>query len=73
MARGKLRVGAFVKVWWLTGRPNNMAVILEVKPYTGAFPQHYDCVLRLEAPRTWRGWLEMAYRRSDFAFESEET
>ena len=57
----KVRVGGLVKVWWNTGRPDNMATVLAVLPYTGRFTQFFNCVLRLSAPSTYRGWMEMAY------------
>ncbi len=34
--------------------------ILDIYPYTGNYPQWYDCVLKVEAPRTRRGWIEIA-------------
>jgi hypothetical protein len=67
----KLR-GRKIKVWWETGEPDNMATILEVLPYTGRYPEFCDCVLKLPAPRTRRGWLEMAYNSKDFAHDSRK-
>jgi len=59
-----LKVGDTYPVWWETndGQPSGQhrAVILAILPYTGRYD--YDCVLRLTAPRTRRGWLEMAVK-----------
>jgi hypothetical protein len=65
VGRGKPQVGDEIRVWWQTGR-GNMATVLAVLPYTGKFPEWFDCVLRLSAPNTRRGWMEMAYRSSDY-------
>jgi len=55
------KVGAEYPVWWDTydNRPggNHMATILEVKPYTGKFG--FSVTLRLSAPATKKGWIEM--------------
>lgn len=55
------RVPKFVKVWWQTSRPDNMARVISTQPYEGRYPQFYTHVLVLEAPRTHSGTLEMAY------------
>jgi hypothetical protein len=68
-----LKVGSLVHVWWATDRPDNMATVIAVLPYTGLYPQFFDCVLRLTAPSTHRGWMEMAYKRSDFQYEPRGT
>jgi len=58
------KVGEEYPVWWETndGRPpgKHKAVIIAVLPYIGRY--NYACVLRLTAPRTNRGWLEMAVK-----------
>lgn len=54
-------VGDKIQVWWRTD-DNNRATILAVLPYTGKFPKFFNCVLRLTAPNTEKGYLEMAYK-----------
>jgi hypothetical protein len=60
----KPRVGREWPVWWDTedGRPagSHKARILEVRAYTGCFIDAFTHTLRLTAPRTRRGWTEMA-------------
>jgi hypothetical protein len=50
-------------VWWDTGKPKKdgfyPARVLGSRRYTGAYPQWFTHILKLEAPRTQRGWLEM--------------
>lgn len=45
-------------VWWSTYTPKG-ALILKVTPYRGKYPQHYSVVLRLAAPDTRAGYLDM--------------
>jgi len=63
MDKKPYKVGDEYPVWWetLDGRPDgqHQARILEVLPYTGRLPQCFSAVLRLSAPRTAQGWLEM--------------
>ena len=67
-----LRVGSKVQGWWSQAAPGNMATVMEVLPYRGHFTEFYDCVLRLTAPNTGRGWLEMSYNSRDFKHEPKE-
>lgn len=56
-----IMVGDLYPVWWDTGSgTKNMARVLDVAPYLGRYPQHFTHVLRLHAPNTSRGWMEMA-------------
>lgn len=59
-----LKVGDEYPVYWDTGdgRPagSHMARILDIKPYTGQFPEHFTVFLKLYAPTTKRGFMEMA-------------
>lgn len=54
-------IGDTYPVWWNTGEPMvdgfYPATIIKVLPYTGKFD--FTAVLRLTAPGTKRGWLEM--------------
>lgn len=58
-----MKPGDKLQVWWFTNTPGNMATVLAVLPYTGLYKQWFNCVLRLSAPRTNKGWLEMAYKK----------
>lgn len=51
----------FVKVWWETSIPNNMAKVLRHYPYTGRYKEHFTHVLVLDAPNTRKRELEMSY------------
>lgn len=53
-----LKVGDRVQAWW---GGNTTVLVLAILPYKGSFKQHFNCVLRLEAGKTARGWIEMAY------------
>ena len=55
----QLKVGDEYPVWWETndGCVNHKVRILAISPYTGRY--NYTHVLKLFAPRTLRGWLEM--------------
>lgn len=59
-----MEVGALYPVWWATGKRNAegtpLARVLAVLPYRGRYPQHFNAVLRLHAPNTASGQLEMA-------------
>lgn len=58
-----IKVGDLYPVWWSTeSTPPNKARILEIKSYRGRYPQDFNAVLRLSAPGTKQGWLEMAVK-----------
>lgn len=42
---------------WFSDELDGMSTVLEVLPYNGRYPQHFNCTLKLSAPRTRRGWL----------------
>lgn len=44
---------------WFSGREDGMSTILVITPYRGAYPQYFTHVLRVTAPRTTRGWMEV--------------
>lgn len=56
----KPRVGSRYRTWF-SDREDGMSRILAVFPYTGPFPEHYSWVVRVTAPRTYRGWMELSY------------
>lgn len=64
-----VQVGDLYPVWWSTdkrdgqGRP--LAKVIAILPYTGRYPQWFNAVLRLHAPDTRNGWLEMSVDLND--------
>ncbi len=58
------KIGDKCPVWWNTGETNEdgrpLGTVLAVRPYTGAYPQWFTQIVRLTAPSTKRGWLEMS-------------
>lgn len=58
------KLGDDYPVWWNTNRPYvdgwYPATIIKITPYTGRY--NFTHVLRLVAPNTRRGWLEMVVR-----------
>lgn len=44
---------------WFSDNPDGKSTVLEVTPYTGLYTDMYTHVLKLTAPRTSRGWMEM--------------
>lgn len=53
-----MKVGDKVSVWWM---PQGAAVIA-ILPYTGRYPQWFNCVLRLQS-NTPRGWQDIAWKK----------
>jgi hypothetical protein len=55
-------VGDKIPVWWSTFEKNengeNLAVVLEVRDYVGPL-DFCDKILKLTAPSTKKGWIEM--------------
>ena len=43
-----------------SGREDGIATVLEVHPYTGAYPQWFTHIVRFAAEKTRRGWMEIA-------------
>jgi hypothetical protein len=59
VAAARARAGDYVETWF-SDRPHGCSIVLDVAPYRGHYRQWYSRVLRLSAPRTRRGFLEMA-------------
>lgn len=61
----QVRVGDKFPVWWRTGEKDangeNLAAVIAVEDYRGAYPQWFDKVLTLAAPNTRSGALQMTY------------
>ena len=47
------KIGDMVDTFWGPSK------VLEIYPYTGIYPQWFKFVLKVEAPRTRRGWMEI--------------
>ncbi len=56
----QLNVGDKLSTWF-SDRPDGKSTVLAVYPYSGRYKEHFTHVLKLTAPRTWAGSLEMAY------------
>ncbi len=52
------KVGDRVSTWF-SGCPDGLSTVLHVEPYRGKYPQFFTHVLRVSAPNTVRGWMEM--------------
>lgn len=50
---------------WFSDKPDGMSTILGIFPYSGKY--QFTHVLRLSAPRTYQGYLEMAVHSSHTA------
>lgn len=64
-----MKVGDKLKTWF-SGSEDGISRIIEIMPYHGAYPQFFDCVLKLSAQTTKRGWMEMAYNSKDWKHDS---
>lgn len=53
------RIGDKVETFF-SDAPDGKSTVLEVEPYRGRYTQYFTVVLKLTAPRTKRGWIEMA-------------
>lgn len=50
-----LQVGDSVP-YWISGMPDGLCTVLEIKPYDGLFTQFFNYFIRLSAANTDRGW-----------------
>lgn len=48
-----MKIGQQLDTWFPGG------VVLEFRPYIGKYPQWFTYIVRVTAPRTNRGWLEI--------------
>ena len=51
-----IQPGDPIDTWWAGDN-----TVIEVLPYTGRYPQWFNCVLKITAPNTIRGWSTQAY------------
>jgi hypothetical protein len=63
-----MKVGALISTWF-SRSPSGKSRILEILPYTGRYPQYFDCVLKVTAPATKQGYMEIAYNSNNFQYE----
>lgn len=45
---------------WFSDQPDDMSTVIAVRPYQGVYPQFFDWIVVVTAPRTGRGYVEMA-------------
>ena len=69
-----MKIGDSIKVWWRTFTKSengqNLAEILEIRPYTGPYKE-FTHIVKLRAPSTKNGWLEMTVNETDIDLEIE--
>lgn len=44
---------------WFSDQPDGLSTVLAVEPYRGKYRDLFTYTLRVSAPRTQRGWLEI--------------
>lgn len=52
------RVGEKIETWFSDSN-DGMSTILSIEPYRGKYRQFFTHVLRVTAPRTRAGWIEI--------------
>lgn len=52
------KVGDLIETWF-SDKPSGMSTILAVEPYRGKYTQWFTYTLRVTAPRTRNGWMEL--------------
>jgi len=58
MTEGSVKVGDRVPTWF-SEQADGRSTVLAVEPYTGRYPQWFAYSIRVTAPRTKRGWMEL--------------
>lgn len=62
--------GKTIETWQDTGMYSptgkNIGLIFDVFPYTGKYPQLFDCVLRISHNGLNKGYFETAYNSSHY-------
>jgi hypothetical protein len=59
-----VKVGDKIEFWG-SGSPDGLSTVLEIRPYTGRYPEYYNCVLKLSAKRVDRGWMEKTHKQPE--------
>jgi hypothetical protein len=61
-----IAIGDLYPVWWETFRKdkndNPLAIVKDIRPYTGRYKEFFTHDLVLEAPLTRKGTLEMSVK-----------
>jgi hypothetical protein len=60
----KPEVGDRVETWF-SGRADGKSTVLAVEPYRGRYTQHFAWTVRVTAPNTNRGWMELCVAASE--------
>jgi len=50
---------------WFSGSDDGLSTVLEVQPYRGNFPYLFQWTVKATAPRTQRGWMELAVQEGE--------
>ena len=60
MSGGKMKykIGDRI-VTWFSNEPDHKSTIIEIEPYRGKYPEYFNVTLRVTAPRTQHGWIEL--------------
>jgi hypothetical protein len=45
--------------------------IISIREYVGVYCEYFDCIVRVTAPRTNRGWIEFAAKKSELEIIKE--
>jgi len=54
---------------WFSGRADKMSRVIEVLPYTGKYPESFDCVLRLSAETSRKGYADMSWHSRNYKMD----
>lgn len=54
-----MKIGDKIETWFSNSK-DGMSTILAIEPYRGRYTQWFKFTVRVTAPRTRRGWMEMA-------------
>lgn len=60
----KQYIGKKIK-YWCSGREDGISTILDIRPYTGRYPECADYIIKITAMNTYRGWMETSISKSD--------
>jgi hypothetical protein len=54
----KPKVNDKIKTWF-SDKPDGLSTIMEVRKYDGRYTEYFTYILKVTAPRTYRGWMEI--------------
>jgi hypothetical protein len=61
----KLEVGAEIETWFSDNK-SGKSRILSIRPLEDRYRGMFTHIVRVSAPRTRRGWMELSVHESDF-------